>query len=186
MGNSGKAWLPKYDWLPTDHGFVAWNGDIATVPSSSVPATAGRLDLVRVHLPVAASVTNVCLGLAVVGATLTSGQNFAGLWTAAGAQVGITADQTSAWGSGLGVKQMALAGGPFACTPGDYYIGFFYNGTTSPGWLRWSGLGSGYFNVGQAAPNLRFATADTGLTTTPPTNFATQTAGGTSWWAALS
>jgi hypothetical protein len=150
------------------------------------PTVAGRLELVRLHLPVSTNVTNVCLGLGVVGSTLTSGQNFAGLWTAAGARVGVTADQASNWGSGTGIKAMALAGGPFSCASGDDYVGFWYNGTPSPSWLRWSGAGGAFFNAGLSAPNFRVCSADTGLTTTGPATLGAQTSASISWWAGLS
>lgn len=178
--------LRRYTQTPPDQGFLAWTGDIYTVPSGSVPTVAGRLEIFRIKHPSGTAVTNVCLGMTSAGSGLTTGQCFAGLWTAAGARVGVTADQSTAWASGLGVKTMALTGGPYSCPAGDYYIGFWYNGTTSPGWMRWSGLGGAYFNVNLTAPNLRVATADTGLTTTSPATLGTQTAAALTWWGALS
>lgn len=177
---------PGYTYAPTDHTFLTWNADIYTAASSVAMPTAGRLELVRLRLPVAASVTNVCLAMGSAGNTLTGGQCFAGLWSAAGARIGVTADQAANWGSGLGVKAMPLVSGPFACAPGDYYMGFWYNGTTGPGWIRWSGLGGAYFNYGLSSPNLRLATADTGLTTSAPVTLGAQSAAPITWWAALS
>jgi len=120
------------------------------------------------------------------GNTLTSGQCFASLFSPAKALLGSTADQSTPWVS-TGIKTMAIAGGAQNLPAGDYYVGFWYNGTTGPTFLRTAPVaGASSLNSGLATPNLLWGTADTGLTTTAPNPMGAQTAAGNPWWVALS
>lgn len=173
------------NWQPADHNLKAWAFDPVVAVSSTAP-TDGVLQLIRVRLAAAATVTNIVLCITVAGTSLTTGNNIAGLWTAAGTKIDVTGDQTTTWAS-TGNKTMPLAGGAYSAAAGDYYIGFWANGTgTDPSFLRGTSTAAG--NVGLAAPNLRFATANTGLTNaaSAPGTLGTQTATVFGWWAALS
>jgi hypothetical protein len=172
-------------WLPADHGLIAWTFDPASNVAGSGP-TSGVLQLARIHLPTARSITNVILNVVSAGVALTSGQCFAGLWTSAGAKIDVTADQSGSWNSG-GNKIMALSQGAYAASAGDYYVGWWSNaGTSNPTFARQGS--STLVNVGLSAPSLRFATADTGLTNaaSAPSSLGTQSASSTGWFAALS
>lgn len=175
---------PRTQWQAADHNFATWTYDVIQAAAGTAPA-AGTLFLARVHLPVATIITNILLHVTAGGTGLTSGQNFAALYSAAGARLDVTADQTAAWTSpSSGLKTMALSGGPTLRPAGDYYIAWWSTGTTPPSLLRISTVNA---NAGLSAPNLRSATADTGLTTTGPANFGAQTAlNNTAYWAALS
>lgn len=176
----------RIHWTATDLNYLAMTVDGALC-SGNVAPTAGLLQLARLHLPYGGSVTNVHLQVTTAGTSLTTGRNFAGLYTAAGVLVASTADMTSPWGTGgTGEKVMALAGGPYVCAAGDYYVGWFANNSSgsNPSFLRQGS--TPVVNGRLAAPNLRFATADTGLTTALPSTFGTQTAASNGWWAALS
>lgn len=169
---------------PADHGLIAWSYDISICSSGTIIPTAGLLQLVKIKLAEARTVTNVLIHLTAAGATLTAGQNFGALFSSAGALLSQTADQATAWQS-TGVKTMALAA-PQDCSAGYVYAGFWANGSTLPTPSR-SNLGhSAAGNIGLAAPNLRWATADAALTTTAPANFGAQTALFTGWWVGLS
>lgn len=175
---------PRAYWAPEDHGYITWWADPGQLASSVTPANgAGVLQLVRLHLPAAASVTNVVLFVSGLGSGLTSGQNFAGLYTSAGTLVAATADQTTAWGS-TGIKSAALNGGPYSLSAGDYYVGWFANGSTLPSFLRGAGTVAG--NAGLAAASSRFATGATGLTTAMPASAGTLSSASAAFWAALS
>jgi Pectate lyase superfamily protein len=192
IGDNSIRALPRTDAYarvthePVDRGWLAESMPIAAALNTSTPATAGRVEFAKVRLPVTASVTNVMLGMTAVGVTLTSGQCFAGLYTGAGSLLAQTADQAANWVGAVGVKTMALAGGAQTLAAGDYYVAWFYNGTTSPTWLRSSGQGSGFVNAGTSAPNFMFGSADTGRTTTLPGTMGTQTGQGVAWWVGLS
>lgn len=172
-------------WLPADHGLAAWSFDAASTVAGTGP-TAGVLQLARVHLASPKTITNVILNVVGAGVGLTSGQCFAGLWTAAGAKVDVTADQSGSWNSG-GNKIMALASGTYSAAAGDYYVGWWANAATSTPTFARQGT-SALVNIGLSAPNFRFATADTGLTNaaSAPSTLGTQTAASVGWFAALS
>ena len=173
-------------WNAVDRGWLTQNYDIATLANQTPIATAGRMEAVRVKLPFAALVTNVLTYAQAGGSVLTAGQCFAALYSSAGARIGVTADQASAWAS-TGLKTMALASGSFSCPAGDYYVAFWFNGTTGPAFVRHSVAGGvGQLNAGTAAPNLLHATADTGLTTTSPATMGAQSAAAVAYWVGLS
>lgn len=176
----------RYNFGPTDHGMKAWSYDMSSITAGTAGAD-GVLQICLLHLPIAASITNVCLHVTTAGTSLTANNNIAALYTAAGALVGVTADQSVAWTSS-GYKQMALTGGPFARTAGDYYVAWWLNGSgTDPSFARSGNAAS--VNNGLSAPNLRFATtADVGLTNaaSAPSTLGAQTAASIGWWAALS
>lgn len=174
---------PRTTWEAADHGLLTWLADPALCQNSQTPASgAGVLQLVRLHLPVAATVSSVCLYVSTAGSGLTSGQCWAGLYSTAGALLSaVSADQSTAWAS-VGLKSMALAT-PQSCAAGDYYVGWFANGTTLPAFLR--AVGSSAGNAGLAAASARFATGATGQTTAAPASAGTLAGSSAGFWAAL-
>ena len=174
---------PKSEWTAQDHGFLTWWADPAILGNSQTPASGGgALQLVRLHLPVAATVSNVVLYITGAPTGLTSGENFAGLYSSSGTLLSATADQTTNWAT-TGEKPIALVT-PQSCAAGDYYVGWFANGGTLPSFLR--GVGNSAGNVGLSASNARFATGATGLTTSMPSSAGTLTGSSAAFWAALS
>lgn len=170
--------------IPADHGFLTWTQPMETVGANSVIIpTAGLLNVVRLKLPEAALVTNIAMYVTVIGATLTASQNLVAVFGASGTFLSATnaAATVTAW-TGTGLKSLALTT-PTIIPAGYCYVGFYYNGTTAPT-FRGASLNSAFVNAGLAAPNLRFASADAGLTTAMPGSIGTQTATGVSWWVA--
>lgn len=176
-------------WTPADMGLLAWNYDMAATASggSTALATAGTLYTVGIPVRTAISVTNIVTVLTVNGGTLTSGQCFAALYQGAGgALIGVSADQTTAWGAGATkLVTMALASGPFTVQPGIVQAAFWFNGTTGPTFYKTTSS-SVTSNLGLAAASSRFGTADTGKTTTAPSTLGTISAASNGYWAALS
>lgn len=176
-------------YLPIDAGFVGWTFDSSDAQSATVMPTAGLLTFTRIKIPAAVSnVTNIVMHIATGGTTLTAGQCFAALYNGSGAIFGagaITADQSTAWGSG-GLKVMPLTV-PQAVAGPYVYVGWFANTTgTMPSFTRALNSSTAITNAGLSAPTLRYGTADAGLTTAPPNNIGTQTGGATAWWVGLS
>lgn len=169
---------------PADHGYLAWSFDPGISTSGLLVPTAGLLNLVKLKLDVAALVSNIAMIVVTAGNTLTSGQNFALLYSSAGALLGQTATQHTAWQT-TGLKTMALVT-PAPVPAGYCYAGFWCVGSTLPNFSRGNQTSAPGGNAGLAAPNLRSATADASLTTTAPDPFTTQTASATEWWMALS
>lgn len=163
----------RSDYLsPPDYNLIAWNIPWWQSGTGTILATAGLLHVCKLHVPKAATITNVEFHLSAAGSSLTSGQNFAALFSGAKALLSTTADQTTAWGS-TGRKTMALSA-PQAVAAGFVYVGFFSNGSTLPTPLRSSG--QSMINGGLAAADSFWATADTGRTTSMPSTIGTMTA----------
>jgi hypothetical protein len=171
-------------WQPADQNLLAWNFDYGNV-SGNTQLTAGNLYLMGIKIPSATTITNVVLWVAGAGSSLTSGQCFAGLYQN-GTLIGSTADQSTAWQT-AGIYQMPLVGGPYSVSAGTVYVGFYYRGSTSPGFVR-SGTGftAGALNVNLSSNNYRSATANTGLTTALPSTLGTQSTYFVNHWAAVS
>lgn len=172
---------------PNNYGYLSWNFAPTGVGSSNSLATAGTLRVTRVTLAADATVTNIHMMAGAPGVSLTSGQNFAALYTAAGALLSTTADQTTAWTvAGANLYTMAL-GAPQAVAAGDYYVAVFFNGTSSPTFSRATSTTPGIANgLVSAANSLHATTSDTGRTTTMPATLGTKTASTSAHWVGLS
>ena len=177
------AQAPTGLWTPADYGYRAFSFDPVVAVTSNAPTGAGIVQLMRVHLPVTATVTNVLIWVATGGTGLTAGQNFAALYSAAGARLDVTADQSTNW-AGTGLITMPLAGGAITRTAADYYVAWWSNGTGLPVFMTRSGANTINGTLGAAA--LRCATADTGITTTGPANLGAMSSVQTATWVALS
>jgi hypothetical protein len=153
---------------------VSCNGGAASAP--------GVLTGTRIHLLKDGTVTNLVLIVSAGGSALTTGQCFAALYSTAGAVLGVTASQSAAWAS-AGSKSMALAGGPVALTAGFYDVAWWSVGSASPQMLRSANTAS--INLNLAAGDLRFWTANTGLTSTAPARGA-KIASTSAFWAGVS
>lgn len=174
---------PRIEWAAADHGLATWAFDPAIGASNSTPlSTAGTLYLVKLHMPVAQTITNILLFLTSAGATLTTGECFAALYQN-GNLLGSTADQSTAWGTS-GFKTMPISGGGVAVAAGDVYVGMWFNGTTGPAPLR--GNGNSSVNLNLSASTARFGSANTGLTTTAPATLGAISGISVAYWAGLS
>lgn len=169
---------------PGDNNLLAWNYDPAVGGTTSTPLGAnGTCYVQKLRIDKRVSVTNLHAWVITAGATLTANQCFAGLYNGSKALVASTADQSTAWAS-TGGKTMALAGGPFACDPGTYYVVLMANGTTRPAFVR---LASGAHNINTSGDAIRWATSNTGVTTALPGTLSTAFAvAANPYWVGLS
>lgn len=167
---------------PLDHGLKAWTYDPAAGANTSTAVpTGGLLHLVKLWTRSAQQISSATVIAATAGAGLT-GVGF-GLWSAAGTLLTSSVNAngaTAAAFQGTGAKQVTFA--PQTIN-GGFYVGFWFVGTTGPALIRSSNLNA-LANIGLSAPNLRYATADTGLTTAAPASLAAQTALTTAYWLA--
>src|SRR5262245_571827 len=152
------------DPVPDDRGLITWAYPPTAVREQANPAT-GVLQVSRIQIRTAATITNLVTSVAVAGVTLTAGQNFMALYDSTGARVGVTADQTAAWGT-AGNKTAALTV-PYAAAAGFYWVAHLSNGTTAPQFLRTFNNPSGINNLGVTAATAFAATTGAGLTATP-------------------
>jgi hypothetical protein len=196
----GAALQPPAAWTPGDSGYLAWTGDPVLLGlDGAIAPTNNTITLLRVNIRQAVSVTSVLLWLDTLGTSLTSAQNFAGLYAGqtagaytAGQLIGTSADQTTAWNTGgsTGLKTIALSGGPFSIPAGTFvWVAILTNqsaGTNPKFATNGKNYSGGATNAGVAAAASRSAINTTGTTLpgsiTPSSNTAK------SWpiWAALS
>jgi hypothetical protein len=161
-------------FLPADVGLLAASIDPATTTTNSGALPNSQMVVIKLRTDIAISVANIVCFVQTAGATLTAGQSFAALYDSSKTLVGQTADQSTAWTT-TGLKNMALAGGPFSIPAGYFYVAFVSTGTTRPT-LRRSAGGTSIVNGVLSTANSRFANADTGITTTLPSTLGTFTA----------
>jgi Pectate lyase superfamily protein len=119
--------------LPSDQGYISWTLDPSSIQGVSGPGT-GNLYVAAFYLRVGATISDVAFWINNGGAfTMTSGENFAGIWSNTGTLLASTADLSSTWApSATGIKTSALTSPP-ALTAGWYWMGILTNWTTSPG-----------------------------------------------------
>ncbi|WP_405994952.1 CHAP domain-containing protein [Streptomyces sp. NBC_00986] len=172
-------------WRPVDQGLVAWTMDPASCTPAGSSLSAGYIYFMEVILRNAATITSLCAVVGTAGSGLTSGQCLAGLYTASGTRVGVTADMSTTWNS-AGDKTMALTSS-YAAAAGKYYIAFLHNGTTSPVFAAGSSLGATFTpgNAHLASGSYRFCRSASGQTSLPTSYTMTSaTADANNIWAA--
>ncbi|MEU7010360.1 hypothetical protein [Streptomyces sp. NPDC046332] len=175
---------------PGDQTLDGWSFDPATNVTTSVLPTA---TITWIKLPIRASATspvtisNIGIGVATGGTTLTVGQNFAGIYSSAGSLLGTTADQAAAW-QVVGFKDMALTAPVVLNTSSPIYVALLCRGTTGPTLIRGANyaLGADLLNWNTTTATARFASLATAATTLPASvTLSTRTASATAWWAGI-
>lgn len=152
--------------LPSSHGYVEWNYDpIATSSGAGTAGNSGYLYLQKLTARVGGTINNIHVVVGTAGASLTSGQNLAAIYNSSGTRIGVTSDQTTAWGS-TGHKTMSLTAGASLTAGSDYYVGLLSVGSTPASFLR-GPTGQAGPNANQTGASLRFSINGTGLTATP-------------------
>lgn len=170
--------LAPTNFESADAGFLAWTYDSSIANGGTDAAmTSGTVYLSQFIVRQPITATNIAVYVTQIGGTLTSGQNFLGIYNSAGTRMGVTADQTTAWGT-TGYKSAALTA-PVALTPGKYWVAYLGNGTTPTRFARAAGiLNATLYNGTLGTGQLRYAsnaTAQTSLPSsiTPSSNTAT-------------
>lgn len=173
--------------LAEDQGVPAWTYDPAMALQGGTGLPLNTVQLCKVILRRTATITNVVVLIQTAGATLTAGQNFAGLYNASGTLLSATADQATAWSTGgVGLKTMALTTQQVNLPAGTYYVALLANGTTAPQPARITGLNSSMLNLGLTAATARYATGPTGTTLPASITMASNAFSATAYWAAVS
>lgn len=163
-------------------GFKAWNWDILDTGVSGAVPTSGTLQLVRLMVP-ASTLSNIHVAVGTAG-TVTG--VYGALYTSTGTLLVQSSNAASGWSTGL--RALALTA-PTAVDAGPIYVAFWMVGSATQ-FFRHGLISSNTdfrFNGNLAAPNLRFAVANTGLTATAPASLGTMTGTGAgNWWVAVS
>jgi hypothetical protein len=146
---------------PREHGAIAWSVNPRSVRSDKL-TTSGTLYLAALYVPRPATAVKLFWGINTAGVTPTAGQNFVGLYSAAGTQL-----------ASVGVDARVTTTGPFpeaistALVPGMYWAAFLFNAATPPRLYVGSDLNPLLINFNLAGATLAFATNGTGLTALP-------------------
>lgn len=179
--------LASVSFGPNDHGYLAWSDDVCGPTTSANPGV-GQVRMVKLpRLPQSVTISNVVAFVGTAGSSLVAGQNFAGLYDAAGTRLGVTADQTAAWGT-TGLKSMALTA-PVVTTPNAaYWVALVYNGASLS--FAASSSVSGFndlINANLAPATARYTIGPVGQTSLPASiTMAARTNSSQSTWAAVS
>jgi hypothetical protein len=165
--NLTQGTVTSQTWQPSDSSYLATNFDPSLV-GTGLALTTGKVYLCRVRLTAGATVTNIKVYINAAGGTLTSGQNFVGLYDAAGTRIAISADQTTNWGSANTVPNVPLVGGPYNLAAGHYYVAILTNGTTGVSIGVASNKNASLVNGPVGAANYRWCSYPTGSQTSLP------------------
>lgn len=114
--------------LPSDAGYISWTFDPVMVAGSQVLGTSGVLYVMAVFIRAATSTSTITVAVTATGGTLTSGENFVGLFQNNGTLLQSSADQSSVWTS-TGVKNASITAQ--ALSAGWYWVGLLINYSAS-------------------------------------------------------
>lgn len=170
------------DWTLSDLGLLAWTANPILGTQAGFIPTAGGVRLSRFKLSRAATISTITVVINTAGATLTSGQCFAGIYDTSFARLAVTADQSASWTS-TGAKAMALTSPP-SLAAGEYYAALLTNGTTGPQFACVSTSGGAFGTIGRSSTNYLGLSADSSQTSLPTT--ATPSGANVLYWFGLS
>lgn len=181
LDENGNDWTigQKGNWDPDDHGIISWAYD-PVIASTGSAVTAGSLALIRCNVKQEVTATTIYWHNNSAG-TVTSGQNFAGLYDSAGNRLASSSIAGTSVATGFKTHTISVA-----LNPGFYWVALLFNGTTMPQPIRLATYGASAINVGLSNAQTRFGTYSSGLTSLPATiTPASITQSAFSWWAAL-
>lgn len=163
-------------WSPNLYGYLSMTYDPAVAVNTTQP-TSGLLQLVRLPIAKASTITHAYLNVSVAAAGATAA--YCALYTPAGALLAQSDNQSANLGT-TGVKTFTFT--PTDVAAGYVYVAFWVVATTTPALSR---AGSSGFVNNKLGTNYRYATADAGLTAAAPANLGAKTTGPISYWLAV-
>lgn len=180
LDENGNDWpLQQGGFEPDDHGLIAWAYD-PVIGSTGSATTAGVLSLIRLNVKQSVTATSIYWHNNSAG-TVTSGQNFVGLYDSAGNRLQSVSIAGTSIGTGFKTHTISQA-----LTPGFYWVALLFNGSTMPQPIRLATYSGTAINVNLSAAQTRFGTIGSGQTSLPatitPGSIATSAF---SWWAAI-
>jgi hypothetical protein len=190
---NGASVTPGSAPQPEDLALAGWAFDPALGVASPGLALAGSgvLSVIKVPVRAAKSVSTVRIHLITAGVTLTSAQNFIGVYSSAGAKIATSADQTANWG-GTGKIDAALTGAPFTVggpgSGGFVWVVLVWNGSTSPLLYRAAqpAAATALLNGNLPAALSRWGSIGASNTSLPASFTPSSiTQGNAGWWAAI-
>jgi len=171
--------------LPSDHGLTAWAYDPATGCNGTITAVNGTMYLSTLSFRVTTTVNKLWYMASTVGSGPVAGQNWMGLYTAAGARVasGSADSLVTLFNAAVGVTLAT----PYVAPAGKYWVAMLFNATAPPTMSKTNvsinAFGSGAIT---SAASYRFATNGTSQTTLPASITPSANVIGGSLWVAAS
>ena len=170
---------------PQNHNVIAWTDSPTNIASSGIQPTNGVLSLAAVFVPKSITATKLFWGIATVGATPTSSQNFIGIYDSTGARLANVNVDARVTVNGFFSETISVA-----LTPGMYYIGWVFNATTGPSIWRTNPASingsTSFLNLNLASAASRYGTYGTAQTALPSSlTLASIAAAGNAFWAAI-
>lgn len=169
----------------TAHPLLAMMYDPA-MAGNSTALVSGTVYMFRMDFTGPVTISSAAISLVTAGSGLTAGQNLAGLYTAAGTQVAVSADQSAAWT--VAGEHTAAFTVPYAAAAGTYYLAILSNGTTpiSPVRTAFTGTSAARINRGLTATNARWTTGPAAQTSLPASiTMASRTFSDFPFWVGL-
>lgn len=152
--------------LAGDQNLIAWAFDPVHA-ASSIGTVNGTMSLIKVIVRSATTITNGVYAVVNGGTSLTSGQNFIGLYDSSGTRVAISADQTTNMGTSNNIVTAPWTA-PYSAAAGSYWLAILTNGLASPDFARAGANAiSNLASVGLTTSTRRFGTSGSGLTALP-------------------
>ena len=137
---------------PSANGFIAWTADPWVAPTSASVGVAKYLYLNAVYVQAPSFTSKVWFHVATAGSGATAGDNWAGLYNAAGTLIASAAIDSAATATGLNEFSWAS---PVLLEPGMYWVGIVFNATTMPALYRSSATLLAAMNANLAASAYR-------------------------------
>jgi len=166
-----------FEWTPANYGYLSWNYDPAIINNTTALVN-GTAVGIKLRVPRATTITNIIINLNAGGGL---DNCFVALYQD-NTLLAQSANQTD-WNVG-GNKVIPLSS-PQAVTAGTVDVVVWCGTSTSAPLLQRSGSQPGT-NGSFTGVNLRWFTANTGLTTTAPTTLGTRSSNSSTFWAAVS
>ena len=168
---------------PSGQSLAAWSFDPVAVAGGTAP-TGGTLYLIGLDITQSKTVTAIGWGNNAVGSGAVAGENWAGLYSAAGTLLASAGADGTVTGTGLQAVSIAAT----ALTAGLCWVGLLFNATSLPQLYRGGVLNSTLVNAGVtgSVASARFATNGTGLTALPASiTPGSNVLSGNSYWAVV-
>lgn len=183
-GGGGGGGSPAGLWTPSDFGYAGWTWEAPGLISTQAP-TAGALNTALIKAGSTKTISSIQMVVTTpVAAGLTANENGAAIYSAAGALLGKTTDQSTAWEVTNAEVTMNLTAGVSVIAGTVYIVAFWANGTTLPSFLT----DGGTIKIGTPPDSIpaRFGLAGSAVTTAPASiTVASMTQGPDAWWVAI-
>lgn len=178
VGTSGTNASIASSWAPSNYGYKGWVCDPIIASGAGSP-TNGTSYVAKIWLPRSGqTITHAYMRVSVAGTSVT--QTYCALYLSWGGSLLAQSDnRSSAMGSS---NTVTFTFTPQTINQNYVYVMFWTAGGTPAQFNRGAQTGAINDNLGS---DPRYATADTGLTTTAPATMGAKSASSLCWWVAL-